>query len=130
MGKYLKMNHTNNINYVVSWQSKGVSDYKINSIYTNNHLLNPRVDQYDTSKIRIKFDGSFLHAFPPSISHGKIVIIYIVYQITYFHNIDDYPNFTNALFGSVKLTKNAHTDIDKELYIKYVWEDGGFLWGP
>ena len=83
------MTYKNNINYIESWQSKGVSDYKINSIYTNKNLLNPRVDQYDTSKIRIKFDGSFLHAITPSINHGKIVNIYLVYKITYFYNIDD-----------------------------------------
>ena len=34
------------------------------------------------SKIRIKFDGSFLNRFPPAIIHGAIVNIYIVYEIT------------------------------------------------
>ena len=37
---------------------------------------------YDVSKIRIKFDGSFLNRFPPTILHGNIVNIYIVYEIT------------------------------------------------
>ena len=32
MGRYLKINYTNNINYVVWWVSKGVSDFKISSI--------------------------------------------------------------------------------------------------
>ena len=70
--------------------SKGVSNFKISSIQPNNYLLNPRID-YDTSKVRIKFDGSFLNAFPSSIIHGKILNIYIVYEITKFHGIDDYP---------------------------------------
>ena len=59
MGKYLQIHRTNNINYVLSWQSKGLSDFKLNSIKTNNYLLNPRVNQYDMSKIRIKFEESF-----------------------------------------------------------------------
>ena len=80
-------------------------------------MLNLRVDYYNMSKIRIKFDGSFLHAITPSINHGKIVNIYIVYEN--FHNINDYPTLTNALFGSVKLTKNTHTDIDKYKYSCY-----------
>ena len=75
------MIYKNNINYIESWQSKGVSDYKINSIYTNNYLLNLPVDEYDTSKIRVKFDGSFSHAIIPSINHGKIVNIYIVLKL-------------------------------------------------
>ena len=61
----------------------------------------------------------FLNRFLPSIIHGKIVNIYIVYEITNFLNIDDYPSLTNALFGSVKLTKNTHTDINKYKYFGY-----------
>ena len=33
------------------------------------------------NKIRIKFNGSFLNQFPPTILHGDIVNIYIVYDI-------------------------------------------------
>ena len=114
MGKYWKIDYTNNINYVLSWVSKGVSDFKISSIKTNNYFLNLRVNQFDTSKIRIKFDGSFLSGFAPSISHGKIVNIYIVYKISSHYNDISYPTLENCLFGSVKLTKNA--DINKYKY--------------
>ena len=41
--------------------------------------------------------------------------IYAVYEITNFHDID--PTLTNALFGAVKLAKNA--DIDKYKYSGY-----------
>ena len=61
IGKYLKVANYTNIGYVLSWKSKGLSELDISSIKTNNYLLNPRIDQYDTSKIRIKFDGSFLN---------------------------------------------------------------------
>ena len=71
MGKYLEVGCTNNITYILSWKPKGLSDLEIGSIKTNNCLLNPRIDQYDMSKIDIKFNGSFLNRFPPSIIHCK-----------------------------------------------------------
>ena len=40
------------------------------------------MDHYDMSKIEIKFDGSFLNRFPSTILHGKIVNMYIIYEIT------------------------------------------------
>ena len=73
MGRYLTTAYTNNINYILSWQSRGLSNLKIDSIKTNNYLLNPRVDHYDMSKIRIKFGESLLNRFPPEILHGNIV---------------------------------------------------------
>ena len=94
-----------------------MNDIKIESIKANNNLFNPRVDNYDMSKIRIKFDGRFSNQFPPAILHGSIVNIYIVYEITCDYKDINYPALENCLFGSVKLTKNA--DIDKYGYSGY-----------
>ena len=66
------------------------------------------------SKIRIKFDGSFLNRFPPTILHSNIVNIHIVYEITSDYKDINYPTLENCLFGSIKLTKDA--DIDKYVY--------------
>ena len=66
------------------------------------------------NKIRIKFKGSFLNRFPPSILHGEIVNIYIVYEINDCFNSSNYPTLESCLFGSIKLTKNP--DIDKYGY--------------
>ena len=49
------------------------------------------MDIYDTSKIRTKFNGSFLNRFPPTILHGNIVNIYIVYEITSDKNDSNCP---------------------------------------
>ena len=49
------------------------------------------MDIYDTSKIRTKFNGSFLNRFPPTILHGNIVNIYIVYEITSDNNDSNFP---------------------------------------
>ena len=95
---------------IFSWKSRGLNDIKIESIKTNNYLLNPRMDIYDMSKIRIKFNGSFLNRFPPTILHGNIVNIYIVYEITSNYNDSNYPTIENSFFGSIKLAKNTYID--------------------
>ena len=43
--------------------------------------------------------------------------LYVVYEITKFPEVSSYPTLANALFGAVKLTKNA--DIDKYRYFGY-----------
>ena len=106
----------NDINYILSWKSRGLNDVKIESIKTNNYLLNPLIDHY-MSKIRIKFDGSFLNGFAPTILHGKIVNIYIAYEITSNYKDINYPTLESCLFGSVKPPKNS--DIDKYGYSGY-----------
>ena len=68
-------------------------------------------------KIRIKFNGSFLNRFPPTMPHRNAVNIYIVYEITNDYKDINYPTLENCLFGFVKLTKNA--DIDKYGYFGY-----------
>ena len=90
---------------------------EIDSIKTNDYLLNPYIYIYNMNKMRIKFVGSFLNRFPQSILHGEIVNIYIVYEINNYYNYSNYPTLENCLFGSVRLTKNA--DIDKYGYFGY-----------
>ena len=77
------------------------------------------MDNYDMNKIRMKFDESILNRFPPTILHGNIVNIYIVYEITSDHKDINYPTLENCLFGSIKLTKND--DIDKFEYWIWYW---------
>ena len=60
ISKYLKAGYVSDINCILSWQSRGLSNLKIDSIKTNNYLLTPRMNHYDMSKIRMKFDGSLL----------------------------------------------------------------------
>ena len=63
-------------------------------------------------------------------SHKKVVNLYVVYEMTNFRGIDNYPTLTNALFGAVKLTKSS--DIDKYKYSGYgIGFDGkGFFSHP
>ena len=95
ISKYLKVAYVNDITYVLSWKSRGLNDAKIESIKTNSYSFNPRMDHYDTSKIRTKFDGSFLNRFPPTILYGNIVNIYIAYEITSDYKDINYPTLEN-----------------------------------
>ena len=52
-----------------------------------------------------------------TFNHGKVVNIYIDYEISTNVNINNYPTLENFLFGAVTLTKNA--DIDKYWYSGY-----------
>ena len=115
--KYLKVAYVNDITYILSWKSRGLNYIKIESIKTNSYLLNPHMDIYGMRKIRIKFNGSFLNWFPPTILQGDIVNIYIVYEMTSDYKDINYLPLENCLFGSVKITKNA--DIDKYGYSGY-----------
>ena len=117
MTRYTKTVNVKDINYVLSWKSKGLSDKKIESIKTANYLLNPHFDVYNLTKIRIKFNGGCLNRLPPTNLHGGIVNIYIVYEITSNFNASNYPTLENCLFESVKLTKNS--DIDRYGYFGY-----------
>ena len=96
--------------YVYYWQSEGLSDETINSIKTSNHSISPNLDYYDTKR-RVEFNGSCLKQDKIAFNYGKVVSIYIVYEINKSINISDYPTLENCLFGTFRLTKNA--DIDK-----------------
>ena len=66
MARYVKTVSVKDINYVLSWKSKGLPDEKIESIKTANYLFNPQFDIYNVTKIRIKFNGGCLKRFPPT----------------------------------------------------------------
>ena len=79
------------VDYVYYWQSNGLSDEKINSIKTSNHV--------------------YLKQDKITFNHGKVVNIYIVHEISKSINISSSPTLMNCLFGAVRLTENA--DINK-----------------
>ena len=79
-------------------------------ISTSDNSRNPTLSYYDT-KIRVKFTGGCLKQPKISYTHGKLVNIYIVYELAASSSNDNDPTLKNCLFGPVTLTKNA--DIDK-----------------
>ena len=92
-----KMVHTGvgNDNYIYYWKSKGLSDKKINFIKMPNYGITPNSIYYGT-KTRVEFNGSCLKQDSVTFDHGKVVNIYIVYEISKNINISDYPTLENC----------------------------------
>ena len=99
-----------NTDYLSSWKSKGLSAKTIKPPNTSDNILTSVVSYYGT-KTRVEFTGSGLKQPKISYTHGKVVNIYIVYELGASSSHDNDPTLKNCLFGAVTLTKNA--DIDK-----------------
>ena len=84
----LKLAGVGNASYIYYWQSKGLSDERINSVQTLNHSITPNLDYYGT-KTRVEFNGSCLEQDKVTFNHGKVVNI--VYEMSKSINISDYP---------------------------------------
>ena len=93
-----------------------MSDEKINSLKTPDHSITPNLDYYCT-KTRAEFNGSCLKQDSVIFNHGKVVNIYIVYEISKSINIRDYLTLESCLFGAVSLSRNA--DIRRSKYSGY-----------
>ena len=115
LNKFFKVITHANAKYISSWQSKGLSDKTIKPHSTSDNSLNLTVSYYGT-KARLKFRGSCLKQDKSTFNHGKIVNIYIVYELDKTY-VKTNPTLVNCLFGSVSITKNA--DFDKNKYSGY-----------
>ena len=113
-GKYFKLNSVAGAaDYVLSWQSKGLSNESIKPPTTNNSLT-PELNYYGT-KTRVKFTKRCLKQSSHILTN--IVNVYIVYELAASSsNVKD-RTIKNCLFGAVNLTKNA--DIEKYKYSGY-----------
>ena len=100
-----------------SWKSKGLSSESIKPPTASDNSYKPALIYYGTNT-RVKFTGSCLKQSKISYTNGKIVNIYIVYELgTSSSHINNDPTLKNCLFGAVTLTKNA--DIEKYGYSGY-----------
>ena len=111
MYRYFK---TDSSYHISSWTSKGLSNESITPFSVPSNFLTPSLNYLGTN-IRVKFGGSCLKQDKVTYTYGKIVNIYIVYEINKKDNtiISD-PTIENCLFGAVTLTK--HVNIDKYGY--------------
>ena len=105
-----------NTDYISSWKSKGLSSESFKPPTTSDISLAPALIYYGI-KTRLKFTGSCLKQSKISYNHGKVVNIYIVYELGASSSHIKDPALKNCLFGAVTLTKNA--DIDKYVYSGY-----------
>ena len=79
--------------------------------------LTPALDYYDTSKIRVRFQGSCLKQDKSAINHKNVINIYVVYELGASSSNNNDLIIKNCLFGAVTLTKNSN--IDKYRYSGY-----------
>ena len=100
---------------ILSWQSKALSTETIDPPNTTRLFLSIN---YVGNKIIVKSTRSYLKQ-PNKIlyTHGKVVNIYIVYELGASSSNDNDPTLKNCLFGAAMLTRNA--DIDKYGYSGY-----------
>ena len=96
MSKYFKL-ITNTLS-ILSWQSKGLSNENIDLRITS---VSPSVT-YVGNKIRVKFAGTCLkQSNKLTYTHGKVVNIYIIYELgASSSNVND-PTLKSCLFGAV-----------------------------
>ena len=105
-----------NTNYISSWKPKVLSAESIKPPTTSDNSLAPSLDYYG-NKIRVKLTESCLKQSTILYTHGKVVNIYIVYELGASTSHSSDPTIKNCLFGAVTLTKNA--DIEKYNYSGY-----------
>ena len=60
--------------------------------------------------LRVEFKGSCLKQEKISLDHGKVINIYIVYEINKHFNVSSYLTLEICLFGVVESTKHPHID--------------------
>ena len=77
---YRYFKNVTNTNYISLWKSKGLSAESIKPSITSDNSLTPELSYYDYN-IRVKFTGSCLKQSKISYTHGKVVNIYIVYEL-------------------------------------------------
>ena len=94
-----------------------MSDESVKPPSTSNKMLNPSVN-YVGTKARVKFNGDCLKQVKTSCDHGKLVNIYIAYEIERSVNISNYPTLEYCLFAAAKLTKH-NNDVDLYKYSEY-----------
>ena len=117
MRKYFKLNSFVGVtDYVLSWQSKEISNESIRPSTTSNNSLNGRLSYYGT-KVRVQFTKSCLKQANDIFTHQKVVNIYVVYELAASSSHTNDLTIKNCLFGAVTLTKNA--DIEKYKYSGY-----------
>ena len=85
-------------NYIYSWKSKGLSDENIKAPNTSDYKLLMSNKVFFGAKTKVEFNGSYLKKDKVTYNHGKVVNIYIVYEISRDINISNYPTLKKIVY--------------------------------
>ena len=114
-------------NKINLWKSNGINNYTsysdMNAVSIGTTDLPSLVDN---GRMSVQLDGAyFKQAKLIRPNNNNVINIYIVYKIEPIFRVSDYT-IQNALFGGVKITKNA-TDTSKHKYEWYgiCFDEGG-----
>ena len=80
--------------YISSWKSKGLYTESIKPPTTSDNSLTPALNYYGT-KTRVKFIGSCLKQRKISYTHGKVVHVYIIYELGVSSSHNNHPTLKN-----------------------------------
>ena len=80
--------------YISSWKSKGLYAESIKPPTTSDNSLTPALNYYGT-KTRVKFIGSCLKQRKISYTHGKVVHVYIIYELGVSSSHNNHPTLKN-----------------------------------
>ena len=77
-------------NHIYFWKPKGLSHENITPPTTTDYRFTPKLSYFGI-KTRPEFSGSCLKQDKVTYNHGKVVHIYIVYEISRNYDIGSYP---------------------------------------
>ena len=122
--KAFSFKYTNNkINlWKSNWINNYTSDSDMNAVYIGTTDLPSLVDN---GRMSVKLASASFKQTKLIRPNNNVINIYIVYKIESIFRVSDYT-VQNALFGGVKITKNA-TDTSKHKYEGYgiCFDEGG-----
>ena len=102
---------TKNGEAIKAWISTGIHNDSNNTdlFPVNNSHNNSPTLLNKNNRLGVTFNGNYMKQNELGYAHGKIINLYIVYELK--NRRIDSPDFTvqNGLFGAVKITKNANT---------------------
>ena len=109
-----------NTNHISSWKSKGLSDESIKPPTTSDNRLASAINNYAT-KLRVTLSRSCLKKSNKlSYTHGKIVNVYIVYELGASSSHITDPTLKNCLFGAVILVLKLDLIEDQVFHFQMV----------
>ena len=101
---------TKNGGAIYVWISTGIhNDSNNTDLFSVNNSNNSPTLLIKNNRLGVTFNGNYMKQNKLGYAHGKIVNLYIVYELK--NRRVDNPDFTvqNGLFGAVKITKNVNT---------------------